>query len=687
MASGKVLILDESHATRTQLRELLPKGQYEIQEASDGERGLSLIQQERSNIRFIILDSALPKVNGWDVVERLQADVELQKIPLVMMGSAQSPTSSYPMVEFLQKPFRKKELRTVVKSAIGKAISVHQEAGNDRQEESILSPSDRQEAIVEESIATVQTPEEGTAIDLDNMFESFVESERDRAESDEFLQESAESMESRDSGERELDFSFDTTGTDKAIDKEEIAELGLSFLGSDPAISTENSQEENPESLEFEVEPTEIKPIVEIDPIISLEGKGEDIETDFSFDTTGTDETIDTREFKDLALQSDTLSFSSALDSQDIVDEIDDEEPEIDEFPSLDIDLSTEDLSPEIDEFPSLGIDLSLNTIDDEEPEIDEFPSLDIDLSTEDLSPEIDEFPSLDIDLSTEDLNPEIDEFPSLDIDPSGEDLSPKIDEFSSLDIDLSTEDLEPEIDEFPSLDIDSSTEDLSPESDEFPSLDISTKEVENQFYQEEEINIEDEQKEISENFELIQNRQDLNRQDWEEELEIEENTELFSSDNTIFNLEGNAGDRQNTENVSPSFELEELSNETDLADDANISEFSVEELLTPVHEWSEDDFTAEYTSEETEALIDESFADLGTEELATEIPESEENDLMTEYTSEETEALIDESFSDLGTEELATEIPESEENDLMTEYTSEETEALIDESFADLGT
>ncbi|MBP0016494.1 MAG: response regulator [Cyanobacteria bacterium SBLK] len=643
MASGKVLILDENHATRTQLRELLPKGQYEIQEASDGERGLSLIQQERANIRFIILDSALPKVNGWDVVERLQADAELQRIPLVMMTRLSNmPPVSHPMIEFLQKPFEKKTLRTVVKNAIGKAISVYQETLDDRQEEPIVSPSDREESIierpvieeptVEESITTVQNSEENSSIDLDNMFESFVESERDRTESDEVPRELETALELIEAEERELDFSFDTTGTEDAIDKEEMSALGLSFPALDTAIATEADQEESEERLEFEIETTEIEQSVEIDRIASFDRAKKDSETDFSFDTTGTDETIDIKKIEDLELRSGDASFLSELDASIVADAMDEEELEIDEFPSLDIDLSMEDLSPEIDEFPSLDIDLSM----------------------EDLSPEIDEFPSLDISLSMEDLSPEIDEFPSLDISLSTEDLSPEIDEFPSLDISLSTEDSNIEINEL-NLDISSSDEEQTWLSDR------------------EEYILRDEQKEVQENLEVVSDKQDVAMQALEQDLENQETKELSSLDTAIFNLEENEQDRQQKENLLDSFKLEELSNETNLPSTENISEFIAEEVLTPAYESSQDDLIIGYTSGETEALIDESFADLETEEPAPEPRDSEASDLIIEYTSEETEALIDESFADLEINELLSPPTSNDESELATRLISDD--------------
>jgi len=126
MASHKVLILDGDSVVRTKLRQLLPPGNYEIAEASDGAAGLALIHQERGRIRFILLNAALAKIGGWDLVSQLKAEPDLQNIPMVVMRSSSrdAPDLSNPIyqdVEVLDKPFTRKQLKYAVKTAIKKS--------------------------------------------------------------------------------------------------------------------------------------------------------------------------------------------------------------------------------------------------------------------------------------------------------------------------------------------------------------------------------------------------------------------------------------------------------------------------------------------------------------------------------------------------------------------------------------
>ncbi|NEO83426.1 MAG: response regulator [Spirulina sp. SIO3F2] len=151
MASHKVLILDSNTADRTHLRQLLPNGNYEIAEAGNGQEGLALIHQERGRIRFILLDARLPQINGWEIVQHLQADPSLDHIPLVMMveQSDRPQPSTYPFLEVLTKPFNRKQLKQVVKSAIQKAKAA--------QAQTITAPPS--EPIVFEPIPPLEEPQ------------------------------------------------------------------------------------------------------------------------------------------------------------------------------------------------------------------------------------------------------------------------------------------------------------------------------------------------------------------------------------------------------------------------------------------------------------------------------------------------------------------------------------------------
>ena len=124
MPSRKILVIDDSRVIRVRVKEMLLPGNFEVLEAKDGVEGLNLVRQERPNL--IMLDFLLPKLSGWEVFQQIQAQSDLQKIPLVLMsGRKEEVTEKIPepfqYFEFIEKPFEKNQLIEAIKSAMAKA--------------------------------------------------------------------------------------------------------------------------------------------------------------------------------------------------------------------------------------------------------------------------------------------------------------------------------------------------------------------------------------------------------------------------------------------------------------------------------------------------------------------------------------------------------------------------------------
>jgi CheY-like chemotaxis protein len=124
VASHKILVIDDSNVIRNMVRDMLPKGNFEVLEAKDGVQGLNLIQQERPNL--IMLDFLLPKMSGWEVFQHIQTKPELQAIPLVLMSGRKEEVTEklqepFEYFEFVQKPFDQRVLIDAIKSAMAKA--------------------------------------------------------------------------------------------------------------------------------------------------------------------------------------------------------------------------------------------------------------------------------------------------------------------------------------------------------------------------------------------------------------------------------------------------------------------------------------------------------------------------------------------------------------------------------------
>jgi DNA-binding response OmpR family regulator len=117
-------VIDDSAVIRNMVRDMLPKGNFEVLEAKDGVQGINLVQQERPTL--IMLDFLLPRMSGWEVYQKIQEQPELQSIPLVLMSGRKEEVTEklsepFEYFEFVQKPFDQKQLIEAIKVAMSKA--------------------------------------------------------------------------------------------------------------------------------------------------------------------------------------------------------------------------------------------------------------------------------------------------------------------------------------------------------------------------------------------------------------------------------------------------------------------------------------------------------------------------------------------------------------------------------------
>lgn len=122
MATHKILVIDDSRVIRNMVRDMLPKGNFQVLEAKDGVEGLNTIHQERPNL--IMLDFLLPRMSGWEVFQQIQAQPALRAPLVLMSGRKEEVTEKIPepfeYFEFIEKPFEQKELVDAIKSAMAK---------------------------------------------------------------------------------------------------------------------------------------------------------------------------------------------------------------------------------------------------------------------------------------------------------------------------------------------------------------------------------------------------------------------------------------------------------------------------------------------------------------------------------------------------------------------------------------
>jgi two-component system alkaline phosphatase synthesis response regulator PhoP/two-component system response regulator VicR len=119
MMQGKKIMAvdDERHIVRL-IQVNLERAGYQVVTAFDGPDALRKANSERPDL--IVLDVMMPKMDGFEVLKRLQANPETREIPIIMLTAKAQDADvfrgwSSGVSAYLTKPFNPLELITFVK--------------------------------------------------------------------------------------------------------------------------------------------------------------------------------------------------------------------------------------------------------------------------------------------------------------------------------------------------------------------------------------------------------------------------------------------------------------------------------------------------------------------------------------------------------------------------------------------
>ena len=115
-----ILLIDDNEDIRTFIRTSLDH-QYRILEATNGEEGIQMAQQQVPDL--IITDLMMPELDGYQVCRRLREDERTSHIPVTMLTAKADLDSKLVGLDsgadaYLAKPFNQRELLTQIASLI-----------------------------------------------------------------------------------------------------------------------------------------------------------------------------------------------------------------------------------------------------------------------------------------------------------------------------------------------------------------------------------------------------------------------------------------------------------------------------------------------------------------------------------------------------------------------------------------
>jgi len=82
-SKATVLVVDDDPAVIDLLKYILTRQGYEVDSVQDGEATLQRLKTQRPD--FLILDLMMPKLNGFEVLDALEADPALKDLPVVVL--------------------------------------------------------------------------------------------------------------------------------------------------------------------------------------------------------------------------------------------------------------------------------------------------------------------------------------------------------------------------------------------------------------------------------------------------------------------------------------------------------------------------------------------------------------------------------------------------------------------------
>jgi len=119
--AGKILIVDDDAMTVKLCTMALKRDEYETKSAADGRQGLETALEWEPDV--VLLDVMMPKLDGYEVCERLRADERTRGIPIIMITVKDESSDVARGLDagaddYVKKPFSTRELVARVRAAM-----------------------------------------------------------------------------------------------------------------------------------------------------------------------------------------------------------------------------------------------------------------------------------------------------------------------------------------------------------------------------------------------------------------------------------------------------------------------------------------------------------------------------------------------------------------------------------------
>ena len=85
----KILLIEDEKIMINLLNKKLTSEGYDVTISRDGEEGLRVMKELKPDV--VLLDIIMPKMGGFEVMEKMNKDPELKKIPIIIVSNSGQP--------------------------------------------------------------------------------------------------------------------------------------------------------------------------------------------------------------------------------------------------------------------------------------------------------------------------------------------------------------------------------------------------------------------------------------------------------------------------------------------------------------------------------------------------------------------------------------------------------------------
>jgi CheY-like chemotaxis protein len=119
-ADGAILVVDDDPGVREGVRALLESEGYTVVTASDGAEAIEKLRE--GGVRLVLLDLAMPVVDGWQFLARRESDPAFPRAPVVLLSGLPFIRDAPGVADFIRKPIDSDRLLDCVHRLCGEPV-------------------------------------------------------------------------------------------------------------------------------------------------------------------------------------------------------------------------------------------------------------------------------------------------------------------------------------------------------------------------------------------------------------------------------------------------------------------------------------------------------------------------------------------------------------------------------------